>query len=466
MKYFKRFQDVIIIGLLAVLAVTAGCGKDEKPLAMMPWEYGDYSYYEDSTLQRLIDANDTLAAMTLTWHYLNRDEAYKASKLISDFNKFHSTAAPELNYITGMALAAWELDSAALVYLEPIKNDKRFPQIKHLVANSYKKVGRYEDALKIYKKMPDRKSEAIQDSIMICKAEMGDTLSGITYAQKMLKNREIGPAAKYFERYVSKQRGKSPAEWNYGAGEAYFMGNNFTRAQVFLENADAQIDEAHLSNLLGRTYLKLEVFDSCASKLNQALIMGDSSLDNIHTLCVALSREKQNEELMRIAKLGRSLFPKDQRFYFFISQVLYDENKFQELNQMAKEGLEDIPYSFRLYAYLIGSYYLLGEKQTADSLLEVFIDTFEYEPLAMKGAAKFFETSLKDTVNAERLRKLEISDKYPVFAGFYDQYDILLRYNNRDSALVLLNTWIAKDTVEERVKVIRYLKKRDFPYAE
>ena len=466
MIFIKRLQDLFIISLLAVIVVLIGCGKKEKPLSVMPWEDNKYVYYEDTALLRLIDANDTLAAMTLTWHYINRDENIKAANLIADFNKFHSNSTPELNYITGMALAGRGADSAALVYLEPLRKSKRIPQARYLLASTYKKLGRYEDAIEIYKKLPDKKSEAIKDSILICKAEMGDTISAITYAQKMLRNREIGTAAKYFERYVSKQRGKSPAEWNYGAGEAYFEGNNFTRAQVFLENADAEIDDARLSNLLGRTYLKLEVFDSCASKLNQALLMGDSSLDNVHTLLLAQSREDNEEEVFHISELGRSLFPEDERFYYYDSQILYKQKKYQELLDLATEGMKHLPYSYRIYSYLIGSQYLMGNKHVSDSLVNVYVEKFKYQPFAMKEIAQFFKKSLNDTATAERLQKLEISDKFPSIAGFYTQYDLRLTYNEREIALSMLNEWIELDTVAERIKIIEYLKERDFPEEE
>ena len=466
MIFIRRLQDLSIISLLAVFVILIGCGNDEKPLTIMPWENNEYVFYEDSTLLRLIDANDTLAAMTLTWHYINRDEKSKAANLIADFNKFHSNSTPELNYITGMALAAKGNDSAAIVYLETLSKSKRIPQARSLLANTYKKAGRYEDAIKTYKKLPDKKSEAVKDSILICKAEMGDTLSGIKFARKMLDIRNIGMAAKYYQKFTSMQRGVSPAEWNYGAGEAYFEGNNFTRAQVYLENADAEIDDARLSNLLGRTYLKLEVFDSCASKLNQALIMGDSSLDNVHTLLLAQSRAENEEEVFHISELGRSLFPEDERFYYYDSQILYKQNKYQELLELATEGFKRLPYSYRIYSYLIGSQYLMGNKHVSDSLVDVYVEKFKYQPFAMNEIAKFFEKSLKDTTAAEKLQKLEISDKFPSVGGFYSQYDLRLTYNEREKALSMLNDWIEQDTVAERVKVIEYLKERDFPEAE
>jgi len=463
MKLFRRYQDIIVVVLIAVSVILLNCGKDEEPLTVLPWEANEYSFYEDSALQRLTDGNDTLAAMTLAWHYLQFGDTLKAARFITEFNRFYSQSTPELNYLTGIILTAARTDSLALPYLETLKKSKIIPQARHTLANTYKNLNRYEDAINIYKKLPDHKNEAIRDSILRCRADMGDTLSGIEFAQKMLKAYNIGLSARYFSKYVSLQRGKFPAEWCYGAGEAYMLGNNFTRAAVYLENADADIDEARLSNMLGRTYFRLEVYDSCASKLNQALSMGDSTLNNIYLLHIALVEMENESEASRIAELGRTLFPADERFYFYYSQLLYKNKKYKELNDFVSLSLNNAPQSFKLHSYYIGSYYLMGDNLTADSLLEIFIDNFRYVPYALKEAARFFEQSLKREDIGNRLKNLEISENYPEVAAFITHYDNLIKEDLPDSALSLLNLWLVRDTVPGRCQIIEYLRDRDFP---
>jgi len=240
-------------------------------------------------------------------------------------------------------------------------------------------------------------------------------------------------------------------------------GNNFTRAAVYLENADAEINDAHLSYLLGRTYFRLEVYDSCTSKLNQALIMGDSSLGTIYTLYIALIELENESEGVRIGELASNLYPTDERFYYYQSQLLFKYKKYEELNQFTSQAIKNIPLSYKLHVHYIGSYYLLEDISTADSLLEIFVDDFKYVPYALKEAARFFKQSIDREDIASRLESIEISDNYPSVAAFITLYDKLLMEDLSDSAFALINLWLEVDTVSDRIQIIEYLRDRDFP---
>jgi tetratricopeptide (TPR) repeat protein len=279
-----QFIAITFIFLTSIL-VSCECGDDVPQEVSFPWLSNQYSEVSDSILREMALENDTLAAMTWTWRQIQQDSLRKAAQFISDYNISPETAPDDLNYITGLAFVKISSFEKAIPYFKAFENYHEFPKAAHYLALSYRKSEQYDQALELYNWMKGRKQyrdDNISDSILRCHADMGDTLAGIEIGRKFMELNKIGDAAEYFYRYVPLARGKVPPAWYFWAGKTYLDGNNFTRAAVYLENADADTTFAELSYLSGLAYYEIEAFDSAYSKFHQALELGDSSYSTIY----------------------------------------------------------------------------------------------------------------------------------------------------------------------------------------
>jgi len=471
----SMFKSFLVLKRLLYLAfivfmlslITCECEDKEAEVFQPPWMDNQYSESADSVLLQKIEQDDTLAALTLAWRYLQDTTTQnQAAQMLWEFNRNYELASDDLNYLTGKALYMVNSDSLAISYLGALEERDYYPDAGNLLANAYKNRLKYEKAVIVYEKMDKDKFDGIEDSILRCKAELGDTLSGIRFAERMLEHRNIGMAAKYYTKYVSLSRGVSPAGWSFGAGKAYYYGNNPTRAAVYLENADADTNLAELSELLGRNYYRLEVFDSAASKLSQALEMRDTTAELVYLLMQCLSGDNRPEEALGISYLGIRLFPEDERFYFMPSRFLYETENYDSLQKLSEEARKNVGSSFKIDAYYIGALCLLEDTSGIDTLLEQYIDNYKFEAGALKEASRLFGASLNREDIAARLEAADPTTTYPEMFQFLFWYQRIREEGMSDSARSLLLTWIEMDTVEERRALIEELYERDYPQSQ
>jgi hypothetical protein len=458
---YNLFVAVIILSLISLLFT--GCGKKDEKTDIRSWIDSEYTTLSDSLLQQMVDNNDTLAAITLGWRYLQNKDNATAAILFKDFNTFYDKANPDLTYLSALSFQASGMDSLALQYIESLLKEKSYPEAKYLAATSLFKLKDYDGAIKIYGKLRKLDKEAIGDSILRCKAEQGDTLSGITFARKMLGKNKITMASPYYGRYVSLSRGVSPPLWSYEAGQTFYKGHNYTRAAVFFENADADTNFAELSVWAGKSYYMLQVYDSAASKLSQAIEMGDSTKETIYLLVLNLSGDGKQEKTLEACRLGISIHPDDERFYFAPAKNYYDTKDYQSLKELAEYGLTHVKSSYKIEAYNIAANVLLGNEDVIDSLIDRLIFNHRFSSGALNEAAKLFQIGLQRDDIVARLEEADISKIHPGINSFLFWYQRLKDEGNLDSAKHLLEIWLEGDTVEERLEFIRDLYKRDFP---
>ncbi len=457
---------LILLGMsmLVISVITCECGDKPTEAYQPPWMENQYSLLTDSILQEKVESSDTLAVLTLAWRLLqDKDTQERAAKMLFNFNANHELASEDLNYLTATALMEVHADSTAIKYLGTLTNSKHFPDARHLLANAYKNTEKYAEAILIYKKMDKKRYEGIEDSILRCKADLGDTASAIKFARKCLEIRKIGPAVTYYNRFVSLSRGVSPARWSYEAGQTYYLGNNPTRASVYLENADADTNLAELSVLLARCYYKLHVYDSAASKLSQGMALGDSTAEVVYMLMQSLVGDDRPQESLEISYLGIKLHPEDERFYFIPSRHLFENKQYAELKQLAYEAGKHVKASYKIGAYYIASLVLLDETDDLDSILNKYIDDFKFSPGALKEASQLFRTSLHREDIATRLETSDPTYTYPDLYYFLFWYQMNRKDGMIDSARTMLENWIKYDTIEARKALIEELYDRDYP---
>lgn len=457
---------LILVGIIMLLlsVITCECGdKQAEEMYQPPWIENQYSHLTDSMLQYKADLNDTLALMTLAWRLMqDKDTQERAAEMLWSFNGNYKLASEDLNYLTATALMKVNVDSIAILYLGTLTDSKHFPDAQHLLANAYIKEEKFDKAILVYKAMNKKQYEGIEDSILRCQADLGDTTSGILFARKCLEQNKIGQAARYYNKYVSLSRGVSPARWSYEAGQAYYRGNNPTRASVFLENADADTNLAELSVMLGRNYYQLQVFDSSASKLSQGVALGDSTAEVVYLLVQSLAGDNRPEESLEISYLGIELHPDDERFYFSPSRQLYDNQQYAELKQMAESARKYIKTSFKIDAYYIASLILLDETDHLDSILNIYINDHKFTAGALKEASALFRVSLNREDIATLLESSDPTTTYPELHQFLFWYQLNRREGQIDTARSMLESWIELDTVEARRALIEELYDRDF----
>jgi hypothetical protein len=241
------------------------------------------------------------------------------------------------------------------------------------------------------------------------------------------------------------------------------MGNNPTRAAVFLENADADTNLAELSVLLGKCYYRLQVFDSSASKLSQGMAMGDSTAEVVHMILQSLAGDNRPQESLEMSYLGIKLHPEDERFYFIPSQHFFENKRYAELKQLAMEAGKHVKASFKIDAYYIASLILLDDTEYLDSVLSVFIDNYKFEAGALKESAKLFRTSLNREDIATRLETSDPTLTYPEMHQFLFWYQLNRKDGMIDSCRAMLENWIQYDTLEARRAFIEELYERDYP---
>lgn len=454
------------IAMLILSVITCECGDKQAEVYQPLWIENQYSLLTDSMLQAKVESSDTLAVLTLAWRLLqNEDTQRRAAKMLRDFNPNYELASDDLNYLTATALMQVHSDSVAIMYLGMLTDSRLFPDARHLLANAYKNQKKYPEAMLIYQKMDKKRfeGEGIEDSILRCKADLGDTASAIKFARKCLEIRKIGPAVTYYNRFVSLSRGVSPTRWSYEAGQTYYLGNNPTRASVYLENADADTNVAELSVLLARCYYKLHVYDSAASKLSQGIALGDSTAEVIHMLVQSLAGDNRPQESLEASYLGIRLHPDDERFYFIPSRHLFENKQYAELKQMAEEAGKHVKQSYKIDAYYIAALILLDETDDLDSILNKYIDDHKFSPGALKAASQLFRTSLDREDIATRLETSDPTYTYPGLYQFLFWYQISRTDGLIDSARIMLENWIKYDTLEARKALIEELYNRDYP---
>jgi tetratricopeptide (TPR) repeat protein len=457
---------LILLGItmLILSVITCECGDKQAEIYQPPWIENQYSLLTDSMLQEKAVLNDTLALLTLAWRLMqNKDTQNRAAEMLWDFNQNYDLASEDLNYLTASALMQVHADSVAIIYLGTLTDSKKFPDARHLMANAYKERKMYDEAILIYNKMDKKHYVGIEDSILRCKADLGDTASTIKFARKCLEQKKIGTAATYYNRVVSLSRGVSPTRWSYEAGQAYYHGNNPTRASVYLENADADTNLAELSVLLARCYYKLHVYDSAASKLRQSIAMGDSSNDVVFMLMHSLAGDNRPEESLEASYLGIRLYPEDERFYFIPVRHLYEIQDYSGIKKLVEQARNHITSSFKIDAYYIAALILLDEAGDLDSLLAAYIEKYKFEAGALKEAAKLFRTSVNRDDIATRLETADPTTTYPEMYQFLFWYKKNREDGMLDSCRTMLQNWIQLDTIKERRAVIEALYERDYP---
>jgi len=457
----KRIQTISIFIIIVAFTICGCSNKDDEP-QVRSWIESEYLYLADSILLQMTDHNDTLAAITLGWRYMQNKDTASAAKLFKEFNKFYDKAEPDLTYLSALSFQGTGQDSLALQYITPLLKKKSYPEAKYLAADSRIELEDYDGAIEIFKTLRKTDKEAIDDSILRCKAEQGDTLSAITFARKMLNMNKINLAVPYYGRYVSLSRGVSPPLWSYEAGKTFFLGNNFTRSSVFLENADADTSFMELSFLLGRSYYSLQVFDSAASKFAQAIEMGDSSSEVINMMLLSHSGADHYEQTLEACRFGISLYPDDDRFYYALAKHYYTSKEYEKLKDLATSGLEHTS-SYKLESYNIAAHILLGYEDKVDSLVDKLIFDHRFEAGALSDAVKLFETSLHREDIVTRIKENDLPSKYPSVTNFITWYDRLIQTGYTDSARALLEKWLDQDSVQDRLEFMRDMYQHYYP---
>ncbi len=458
--------NAFALALIAFISIVMGlnCGKDEPELIARPWINTDYRDSASFVLQEKAKEGDTLAAMVLGWQYMLHEDSAAAADYLTDYNKNPSQASPAINYLTGLALKGAKRDSAAVEYFLPIKDNEEYPHAAYYLANLYRKLKKHEQALEIYEKFdPELWGEGIEDSILVCNASMGDTASAMKFARKMFDQNNAFKAVPYLSRYVSLKRGESPTLWNYMAGMGYYQGNNTTRAAVYLENADADTNVAHLSYYLGLTYYKLEVYDSAASKLEQAMNMGDSSVNLMIALMKSYQFQGDTAQALETASRAIQIHPEVEEFYFFPAKILYQGGQYGQLFNIAQQGRMYAADSYKLDAYYAAASFLMGNDSLGNMLVDTLIEKHKFEGGALTEAAKLFEESLQKPQIADRLKEHDPAKRFPKTKEFLYWYHYYRDRDMRDSTRSLLERWIEGDTVEARRELMEELYARDFP---
>jgi len=459
-------RKLILFGILLLIlsVITCECGDKQVEIYQPPWIENQYSLLTDSMLQEKVELNDTLAVLTLAWRLLQNEETQeRAAEILWDFNQNYDLASDDLNYLTATALMQVHADSVAIMYLGRLTDSKQFPDARHLLANAYKKREKYDEAMLVYNKMDKKHYLGIEDSILRCKADLGDTASAIKFARKCLEIRKIGPAVTYYNRFVSLRRGVSPTRWSYEAGQAYYLGNNPTRSSVYLENADADTNLAELSVLLARCYYKLHVYDSASSKLSQGIALGDSTAEVVFMLMSSLAGDDRPQESLEISYLGIKLHPNDERFYFSPARELFEDKKYGELKQLVEDAKKHIKASFKIDAYYIASLILLDETEDLDSILSKYICDYKFTAGALKESAELFRVSLHREDIATLVETSDPTYTYPELYQFLFWYQLNRKDGMIDSSRTMLENWIQYDTVEARKALIEELYERDYP---
>lgn len=453
-----------VIGLLTVL-VSCECGDDKPEAIQPPWIDTHLAEVEDSALMEMVSRQDTLAAMTLAWRKITQDSFTQAIELLNQFNTAPETASDALNFITGFAYRMNKSFEDAILSLNRMENLYRYPTAPHVLAQSYRLSENYEQAIELYKKMRKHKpykEDNLDDSILRCQADMGDTLAGIQIAIKLMNSGRNLEASSYFLRYVPLARNKVPPTWYYLAGKSYVRGNNFTRASIYLENADAETTFAELKFLAGLAYYELEAFDSSYSKFNQALKLGDSSYSTLY-YNVHLNRGLERvDSALYYSFLGLEVHPDEEYFYFLPAQMYFENKDFEKLKQLAARGVEHANRSFKVFTYYIVSNYLTGDTATADSLFIEFMEKFKMYPNAFIEAAKMFRGPVKMEDKATLLEQEDIYNKHPGVANILRIYHVT-RGRDPEKARAILDTLLVKDTSSITRPLIEEFYRQEYP---
>ncbi|NIP44507.1 MAG: tetratricopeptide repeat protein [candidate division Zixibacteria bacterium] len=458
-------KDSFALPFIALITLIIGlnCGDNELELIARPWVNTEYRDLPDSILRVKAENNDSLAAMVIGWKFMLREDTVSAANYLTVFNQNPPGASAPLNYLTGLALLGAKRDSLATEYFLPLINNDEYPHATYYLASIYRKLKNDERALEIYQKMDPELWEGVDDSVLVCKAALGDTASAIEFAQKMLEEDKIVKAAPILTKYVSMERGKSPAHWNYLTGMAYYRGNNPTRAAAYLENADADTSFKDLSYHLGLAYYKIKAFDSAASKLDQAMELGDSSINLFKILIESREIEGDTAGAFERSLLGIELYPEVEDFYVFPSKLYYKNGDLEELLALVEEGRKQAPNSYKLDAYYTAVNFLLGNDSLADALVDTLVIKHRYYPGALSQSADLFEQSLGKEGIAEKLRAEDPMNRFPNTGDFLFWYHLYKEKDKADTARVMLENWIENDTVTERLQLMKDLYVRDFP---
>ncbi|MBD3217214.1 MAG: tetratricopeptide repeat protein [candidate division Zixibacteria bacterium] len=459
-------SNAFALPLIAFISIVIGlsCGKDKPEMIARPWINTDYRDSANFVLQEKAKEGDTLAAMVLGWQYMLHEDSAAAADYLTDYNNNPPQASPAINYLTGLALKGAKRDSLAVEYFLPIKDSEEYPHAAYYLANLYRKMKKHEQALEIYEKFdPEIWGGGIEDSILVCHASMGDTASAMKFARKMFDQNNAFRAVPYLSKYVSLKRGESPTLWNYMAGMGYYQGNNSTRAAVFLENADADTNVAHLSYYLGLTYYKLQVYDSASSKLEQAMEMGDSSVNLMIALMKSYQFQGDTAQALATASQAIQIHPDVEEFYFFPAKILYQGGQYGQLFDFTQQGRMRATDSYKLDAYYAAASFLMGNDSLGNMLVDTLIEKHKFEGGALTEAARLFEESLDKPQIAEKLEANDPAKRFPKTNEFLYWYNYYRDRDMIDSTRSMLERWIEGDTVEARRQLMEELYERDFP---
>lgn len=362
------------------------------------------------------------------------------------------------------ALSSGDLAQATVYFNEALSND--LPEEKLQLADNLYQLGFLEEASTLFKDLlnlyPDEDSLKISlGEIAIEEDKLEEAFewleqikpSSDLYAQSLLTLADIYQMMDIPE--VSEQKLKEAKQIlpnepliDLALAELYFATEDYAQAITAYET----IKEAYptfespidLDERIGVSLSRVGEYEQAVAFLESAIKQGET-VERLFQLALCYYQLQEDERSIQLLTKVSEMNPEFNQVYYPLSQILYDEGRFEEALEVAEKGIHVNPYDVSVYHLASEASYQLNQKDEAKMYLEEVI-VLELDSDISK--LKLAELLLKEEEFEETIHlvsTLDILDQGEAYWYLAQAYNGLEEYEDAKKYYELASTYLDID---------------------
>lgn len=290
------------------------------------------------------------------------------------------------------ALSSGDLAQATVYFNEALQHD--LPEEKIQLADNLYQLGFLEEASTLFKDL--LKTYPDEDSLKISLAEIAvedDKLeeafewleqikpSSELYAQSLLTLADMYQMMEIPE--VSEQKLNEAKKIlpnepliDLALGELYFATEAYQKAintyELIKESYTSFDSPIDLDERIGVSLSRIGEYEEAVKFLEEA-IKQDETVERLFQLALCYYQIRENERSIQLLTKVSEMNPEFNQVYYPLSQILFDEGRYEEALEVAEQGIHTNPYDVSVYHLASEASYQLNQKEQAKMYLEEVI---------------------------------------------------------------------------------------------
>ncbi|APB31448.1 tetratricopeptide repeat protein [Vagococcus teuberi] len=362
------------------------------------------------------------------------------------------------------ALSSGDLAQATVYFNEALSHD--LPEEKLQLADNLYQLGFLEEASTLFKDLltlyPDEDSLKISlGEIAIEEDKLEEAFewleqikpSSDLYAQSLLTLADIYQMMEIPE--VSEQKLKEAKQIlpqeplvDLALGELYFATESYIKAIAAYEEIkttyptfESPID---LDERIGVSLSRIGEYEQAVEFLESA-IKQDETVERLFQLALCYYQIRENERSIELLTKVSEMNSEFNQVYYPLSQILFDEGRYDEALEVAEKGIHVNPYDVSVYHLASEASYQLNQKDQAKMYLEEVISLELDSDISKLKLAELFlkEEEFEETIHL--VSSLDILDQGEAYWYLAQAYNGLEEYADAKKYYELASSYLDID---------------------